>query len=133
MEAAAVSLQSAYERAEASLDLASQRVESEFSRSCTDQRLNPARLMRRIRALQDELPKLQKADDARVCIVGSVTGNKNTVAGSLVKPVGSARERERGLDAPRERFGRRSYELHARVRSRRAARILVAGGGCGRA
>ena len=61
MEAAAVSLQSAYERAEASLDLASQRMESEFSRSCTDQRLNPARLMRRIRALQDELPKLQKA------------------------------------------------------------------------
>jgi len=33
------------------------------------------------------LPSLEKADKARVCIVGSVTGNKNTVAGSLVKPV----------------------------------------------
>jgi len=33
------------------------------------------------------LPALKKADKARCCIVGSVTGNKNTVAGSLVKPV----------------------------------------------
>jgi len=30
------------------------------------------------------LPAIKKAKDARVCIVGSVTGNKNTVAGSLV-------------------------------------------------
>jgi len=33
------------------------------------------------------LPALKKAKDARCCIVGSVTGNKNTVAGSLVKPI----------------------------------------------
>jgi protochlorophyllide reductase len=33
------------------------------------------------------LPQLQRAKDSRCCIVGSVTGNKNTVAGSLVKPV----------------------------------------------
>jgi len=33
------------------------------------------------------LPALKKAEDARCCIVGSVTGNKNTVAGSLVKPI----------------------------------------------
>jgi len=33
------------------------------------------------------LPAIKKAKEARVCIVGSVTGNKNTVAGSLVKPV----------------------------------------------
>lgn len=33
------------------------------------------------------LPALKKADKPRCCIVGSVTGNKNTVAGSLVKPV----------------------------------------------
>jgi len=37
--------------------------------------------------LQLLMPDLKKAKDARVCIVGSVTGNKNTVAGSLVKPV----------------------------------------------
>lgn len=37
--------------------------------------------------LQLLLPELKKAKGARVCIVGSVTGNKNTVAGSLVKPV----------------------------------------------
>uniref|UniRef100_A0A7S0J0K0 protochlorophyllide reductase n=1 Tax=Calcidiscus leptoporus TaxID=127549 RepID=A0A7S0J0K0_9EUKA len=33
------------------------------------------------------LPVLKKAREGRVCIVGSVTGNRNTVAGSLVKPV----------------------------------------------
>jgi len=33
------------------------------------------------------LPAVKKANEGRVCIVGSVTGNKNTVAGSLVKPV----------------------------------------------
>jgi len=44
------------------------------------------------------LPALKKAKDARVCIVGSVTGNKNTVAGSLVKPVADVGELE-GLKA----------------------------------
>ena len=39
------------------------------------------------------LPALKKAKEAaRVCIVGSVTGNKNTVAGSLVKPVADVGE-----------------------------------------
>jgi len=38
------------------------------------------------------LPSLQKANAARLCIVGSVTGNKNTVAGSLVKPVADVGE-----------------------------------------
>jgi protochlorophyllide reductase len=33
------------------------------------------------------LPELKKAKDGRCIIVGSVTGNKNTVAGSVVKPV----------------------------------------------
>jgi len=33
------------------------------------------------------LPNLEAADKARLCVVGSVTGNKNTVAGSLVKPI----------------------------------------------
>jgi len=33
------------------------------------------------------LPVIKKANQGRVCIVGSVTGNKNTVAGSLVKPI----------------------------------------------
>jgi len=37
--------------------------------------------------VQKLLPALEKADGARCCIVGSVTGNKNTVAGSLVKPI----------------------------------------------
>ena len=37
--------------------------------------------------LQLLLPPLKKAKEARVCIVGSVTGNRNTVAGSLVKPI----------------------------------------------
>jgi len=38
------------------------------------------------------LPSLKKAHKARLCIVGSVTGNKNTVAGSLVKPVADVGE-----------------------------------------
>jgi len=38
------------------------------------------------------LPQLQRAKDARCCIVGSVTGNKNTVAGSLVKPIADVGE-----------------------------------------
>jgi len=33
------------------------------------------------------LPDLKRAKGARCCIVGSVTGNSNTIAGSLVKPV----------------------------------------------
>ena len=33
------------------------------------------------------LPDLQRAKNARCCIVGSVTGNSNTIAGSFVKPV----------------------------------------------
>ena len=61
MEAAALSLQSAYDKAEATLDLSHQRLESELARSCTDQRLNPARLLRRIAALQQELPQLKAA------------------------------------------------------------------------
>ena len=61
MEAAALGLQSAYDKAEATLDLAHQRLESEMARSCTDSRLNPARLLRRIAALQQELPQLQAA------------------------------------------------------------------------
>jgi len=44
------------------------------------------------------LPQLKQAKEARVCIVGSVTGNKNTVAGSLVKPVADVVELE-GLKA----------------------------------
>jgi len=46
------------------------------------------------------LPAVQKAKEGRVCIVGSVTGNKNTVAGSLVKPVADVGELE-GLRAGR--------------------------------
>lgn len=64
MEAAALGLQSAYDKAEATLDLAHQRLESDLSRSCTDQRLNPARLLRRIAGLQQELPQLQAAASA---------------------------------------------------------------------
>jgi len=45
------------------------------------------------------LPQLQRAKDSRCCIVGSVTGNKNTVAGSLVKPVADVGELE-GLGLP---------------------------------
>ena len=37
--------------------------------------------------LQLLLPKLKGARDARCTVVGSVTGNSNTIAGSLVKPV----------------------------------------------
>jgi len=33
------------------------------------------------------LPELTRAKGARCCIVGSVTGNSNTIAGSFVKPV----------------------------------------------
>jgi len=33
------------------------------------------------------LPDLKRAKGARCCVVGSVTGNSNTIAGSLVKPV----------------------------------------------
>ena len=33
------------------------------------------------------LPDLKRAKGARMCIVGSVTGNSNTIAGSFVKPV----------------------------------------------
>jgi len=44
------------------------------------------------------LPAIKKAKQPRVCIVGSVTGNKNTVAGSLVKPVADVGELE-GLKA----------------------------------
>jgi len=33
------------------------------------------------------LPDLKRAKNARCCIVGSVTGNSNTIAGSFVKPV----------------------------------------------
>ena len=42
--------------------------------------------------LQLLLPNLQRAKEARVCIVGSVTGNRNTVAGSLVKPIADVGE-----------------------------------------
>jgi len=38
------------------------------------------------------LPQMKKAKEARCCIVGSVTGNKNTVAGGLVKPVADVGE-----------------------------------------
>ena len=37
--------------------------------------------------LQLLLPELKRARNARCCIVGSVTGNSNTIAGSFVKPV----------------------------------------------
>ena len=33
------------------------------------------------------MPELKRARNARCCVVGSVTGNSNTIAGSLVKPV----------------------------------------------
>ena len=36
--------------------------------------------------VQRLLPAIKKAKESRVCIVGSVTGNKNTVAGSLGVP-----------------------------------------------
>ena len=48
--------------------------------------------------LQLLLPNLQRAKEARVCIVGSVTGNRNTVAGSLVKPIADVGELD-GLQA----------------------------------
>jgi len=44
------------------------------------------------------LPELKRAKNARCCIVGSVTGNSNTIAGSLVKPVAELGELE-GLKA----------------------------------
>merc|ERR1712159_790504 len=37
--------------------------------------------------LQLLMPSLKRAKNARVCIVGSVTGNSNTVGGGFVKPV----------------------------------------------
>ena len=40
------------------------------------------------------LPQMERAKNARCCIVGSVTGNKNTVAGSLVKPIADVGELE---------------------------------------
>ena len=48
------------------------------------------------------LPQLQRAKDSRCCIVGSVTGNKNTVAGSLVKPVADVGELEGLASGPGE-------------------------------
>jgi len=44
------------------------------------------------------MPELKRARGARVCIVGSVTGNSNTIAGSFVKPVAEIGELE-GLKA----------------------------------
>ena len=49
--------------------------------------------------LQLLMPQLQKAKEPRVCVVGSVTGNKNTVAGSLVKPNADVGDLS-GLQAP---------------------------------
>ena len=57
---AATSFQSAYERTDAALNLATQRLESELSHNF-DPSLNPARLLRRIQALEEELPRLQEA------------------------------------------------------------------------
>jgi len=45
------------------------------------------------------LPSLKRAGGARVCIVGSVTGNSNTIAGKFVKPVAELGELD-GLKAP---------------------------------
>ena len=50
--------------------------------------------------VQRLLPAIKKAKDARVCIVGSVTGNKNTVAGSLVKPVADVGQFEGLMQGP---------------------------------
>jgi len=48
------------------------------------------------------LPELKRARGARCCIVGSVTGNSNTIAGSLVKPVAELGQLE-GLRAGGDR------------------------------
>ena len=57
---AATTLQSAYERTDAALNLAAQRLETEYGQNF-DPRLNPARLLRRIQALEEELPRLHEA------------------------------------------------------------------------
>ena len=71
--------------------------------------------------LQLLLPELKRAKNARCCIVGSVTGNSNTIAGSFVKPVADVGRLE-GLKAgggqvsamaasPREAFdGAKAYK-----------------------
>jgi protochlorophyllide reductase len=48
------------------------------------------------------LPQLRRARGARCCIVGSVTGNSNTIAGSVVQPVAKLGDLE-GLRAGGER------------------------------
>ena len=48
------------------------------------------------------MPELKRARNARCCVVGSVTGNSNTIAGSLVKPVAELGQLE-GLRAGGER------------------------------
>ena len=48
--------------------------------------------------IQKLLPDLKRAKNARVCVVGSVTGNSNTIAGSFVKPVADVGDLE-GLAA----------------------------------
>jgi len=48
------------------------------------------------------LPELRRAKNARCCVVGSVTGNSNTIAGSFVKPVAALGQLE-GLRAGGDR------------------------------
>ena len=54
--------------------------------------------------LQLLLPELSRADDPRCTVIGSVTGNSNTIAGSLVKPVAELGD----LEGLREGGGRRA-------------------------
>ncbi|EOD32066.1 Protochlorophyllide reductase [Emiliania huxleyi CCMP1516] len=83
--------------------------------------------------LQLLMPDLKKAKDARVCIVGSVTGNKNTVAGSLVKPVADVGDLE-GVKAGAGSVmvdGSRSFD-GAKAYKDAKARPREGGGGGGR-
>ena len=112
MEAAALGLQSAYDKAEATLDLVHQRLESDLSRSCTDQRLNPARLLRRIAALQQELPQLQAAASANAAtereimdgLEATLTANHQTTMALAARAAADVASDAAEWDAARNRL-----------------------------
>lgn len=65
------------------------------------------------------LDDMKKAKNARVCIVGSITGNTNTVGGGLVYPqadLGNLKGFEKGAKQPIEMadgkpfFGAKAYK-----------------------
>ena len=78
---AATTLQSAYERTDAALNLAAQRLETEYGQNF-DPRLNPARLLRRIQALEEELPRLHEAAAANATAERELSHELHTQLGA---------------------------------------------------